>query len=238
VSGLLITGTDTGVGKTVVAAGLVAWARRLGPVAPWKPVESGTAENGGVPADGALLAECAGVTLESVNVFALGEPLAPVVAARRAGVSLEVEVLDAGAGRLADRGLPIVEGVGGALVEVCPGVMVADLPQRWGLRALVVAGNRLGVLSHTLLTVEALLARGAVVAGVVLNTLHDGEPTTAESTNAAELERTLPAGADLLGVVPFVSDRRPEALAAAVAPIAELLFVGRMDAGHDAPRTR
>ncbi len=234
--GLLVTGTDTGVGKTVVCAGLVAWARRLGPVAPWKPVESGVEAD--VPADAALLAACAGVDVRHANLVALPEPLAPVVAARRAGVVLSIDAFDAAAGALPARGLPIVEGVGGALVEVCEGVMVADLPARWGLRAVVVAGNRLGVLSHTLLTVEALLVRGADVAGVVLNTLHEGPPSVAEATNGAELRRTLPAGVPLLGTVPFVADRAPDALAAAVAPVAEALFAARMIAGRPAPGVR
>lgn len=236
-TGLLVTGTDTGVGKTVVSAGLVAWARRFGPVAPWKPVESGTGDSGGLPADAGLLALCAGVSPELVCGLALAESLAPVVAARRAGIPLSVESFDAAMAALPTRGLPVVEGVGGALVEVCEGVMVADLPRRWGLRAVVVAGNRLGVLSHTLLTVEALLARGADVAGVVLNTLHPGPPSVAESTNAAELVRTLPAGVPLLGAVPFVADRSPAALADAVADVAASLFPGRMDPGHEARGT-
>ena len=236
--GLLVTGTDTGVGKTVVSAGLVAWARRRGPVAPWKPVESGTAEHGGRPADAALLARCAGLELEHVCLVALSEPLAPVVAARRAGVELSVAALDAGAAALSARGLPIVEGVGGALVEVSEGLMVADLPARWGLRAVVVAGNRLGVLSHTLLTVEALLARGADVAGVVLNTLHAAPPSVAEQNNAAELRRTLPAGVPLLGTVPFVAEPEPEALARAVEGVALRLFGGRMDVGQGAQGKR
>ncbi len=236
-SGLLVTGTDTGVGKTIVTAGLVAWARAFGPVAPWKPVESGTDEAGGVPADAALLARCAGVPVDSVGSVSLAEPLAPVVAARRAGVVLSTSALDAGLADLEGRGLVIVEGVGGALVEVCEGLMVADLPRRWGLRALVVAGNRLGVLSHTLLTVEALLARQAEVAGVVLNTLHAGGASVAEATNAAELRRTLPDGVPLLGVVPFVDEAQPASLARALAPVAQALFPGRMRPGHGAPRT-
>lgn len=223
--GLLITGTDTGVGKTVVTAGLVAWAAKRGPVAAWKPVESGTDDHGGVPADASLLARCAGIPLAQANAVALDEPLAPVVAARRQGVTLSLEALDAGAAALAARGLPIVEGVGGALVEVCEGVMVADLPARWGLRALVVAGNRLGVLSHTLLTVEVLRARGAEVVGVVLNTLHPGPPSVAERTNARELERTLPADVPLLGTVPYVeASASPDALASAVGHLAPALF--------------
>lgn len=216
---LLVTGTDTGVGKTVVAAGLCAWRRRRGDrFFALKPVESGVE---GLPADGSLLARCAGQ--ERAWVYGLAEPLAPVVAARREGVVLEVARLDAAVGE----GDCIIEGVGGPLVEVVEGVMVADLPRRWGLDVLVVAGNRLGVLSHTLMAVEVLQARGARVAGVVLNTLHAGEGGVPEATNAAELLRTLPAGVPLLGTVPWVpggGEATVEALAGAVSGFAEVLL--------------
>ena len=195
-------------------------------------MESGTEEGGAGSTDAALLALCAQVPVEQVRGYTLAEPLAPVVAARRAGVVLHLAGLDAGAAALAGRGLPIVEGVGGALVELCEGLMVADLPRRWGLRALVVAGNRLGALSHTLLTVEALQARGADVAGVVLNTLHPDPPSTGEATNADELRRLLPADVPLLGTVPFVLERSPDALAGAVASLADALFPSRMALGR------
>jgi len=227
---ILVTGTDTGVGKTVVAAGLTAWLRARWPdVRALKPVESGTDEHGGVIADAALLALAAGLDDGALgaNVYSLPEPLAPVVAARRAGVELSIDRLDARWDALRGVGGPIVvEGVGGALVEVVEGITVADLAARWDLPVLVVAGNRLGVLSHTLLTVEALRARGVRVVGVVLNTLHGGPPTVAEETNGGELGRTLPLDVPLLGAVPYVPGDGPEdpvLLALAVGPMAERL---------------
>ncbi|MEE2829383.1 MAG: ATP-dependent dethiobiotin synthetase BioD, partial [Myxococcota bacterium] len=84
ISGLMVTGTDTGVGKTLVAAGLCAWLRGQGHrVRGFKPVESGIDENGGVPGDARLLAQCSGVGVDRSHVYALAEPLAPVLAARR-----------------------------------------------------------------------------------------------------------------------------------------------------------
>jgi dethiobiotin synthetase len=135
-----------------------------------KPVESGTEDNEGVPADAGLLARCCGAEPEHCIVYALPEPLAPVLAARRAGVSIDITRLDAAfeAACVAHE-FVVVEGVGGARVEVAPGVDVADLAARWRLATLVVAANRLGVLSHTLLTVEALQRRNVPVLGVVLN---------------------------------------------------------------------
>ncbi len=219
--GLLVTGTDTGVGKTIVTAGIVAALRSAGvAVRPLKPVESGTDDHGGVSADSALLAACAGLARwQDANVVALREPLAPTVAAERQGVTLAIEALDQRVAAVAADEALIVEGVGGALVEVVPGVTVADLPARWGLRTLVVAGNRLGVLNHTLLTVEALQARGAEDVCVVLSTVQGGPASVAESTNAAALARLLPADVRLLPTVPFVAEaglRDPRALAQAL----------------------
>jgi len=229
---LLVTGTDTEVGKTLVAAGLVAWARLRGVDARgWKPVESGTEENGG-PADARLLHRASGGAEgdELPVVYPLPEPLAPVVAARRWEVALVPAVLDVSLeSAAAGCEVLVVEGVGGALVEVAEGVMVADLATRWSLPVLVVAANRLGVLSHTLLTVEALQNRGAAVLGVVLNTVREGEPTVAEATNAAELGRLLPRGVPLLAQVPWIEPgarRDPAALAAAVEAVGDALSGG------------
>lgn len=223
---LLITGTDTGVGKTVVAAGLVAWARAAGrSVAVLKPVESGV-EAGRDPearsdapagGDAALLARCAGLAdWREANVVALAEPLAPVVAARRAGVVIEIGELDAAVARLAGD-VVVIEGVGGALVQVAEGVKVADLARRWDLEVILVAGNRLGVISHTRLTLEALASRGARVRAVVVNTLHGGEPDRAEQTNVAELRRTLDV--PVLGPVPWLPTLEPQQLVAALGSV-------------------
>ena len=226
---LLVTGTDTGVGKTFVSAGLCAWLRARGEdVLGFKPVESGTNENDGVPGDAELLARCCGTGLQACNVYALAEPLAPMVAARREGATIEVARLDSAFERAsAASDFLIVEGVGGALVEVADGLPVADLAVRWNLPALVVAANRLGVLSHTLLTVEALQSRGVSVLGVVLNTVSEGPPGLAERTNQEELERLLPPEVPLLPTCSFVAAEergRPASLAQGVAELAGQLF--------------
>lgn len=226
---LLVTGTDTEIGKTIVSAGLVAWLRGQGVnAAGWKPVESGASDSGAQ--DASLLHAVSGGTEadELPVVYLLPEPLAPVVAARRHNVALVPAVLDVSFGAAsAGCDVLVVEGVGGALVEVAEGLMVADLPQRWDVPVVVVAANRLGVLSHTLLTVEALQTRGATVLGVVLNTVHGGEPTLAEATNPAELRRLLPRRVPLLGHVPFIegeSRRDAGALAAALADVGGALW--------------
>lgn len=225
---LLVTGTDTGVGKTLVSAGLCAWLCEQGrDVLGLKPVESGTEDNEGAPADAGLLALCCGVEPKQCYVYALPEPLAPVLAARRAGVSIDVARLDAAfEAACAAHDFVVVEGVGGARVEIAPGLDVADLAARWGLATLVVAANRLGVLSHTLLTVESLQRRNVLVLGVVLNNV-GLEAGLAERTNAEELGRLLPSDVPLLGCLTYVepeSRLRPETMAAAVSGIAAGLF--------------
>lgn len=189
-----VTGTDTGVGKTVVAAALAAMLRRRGlAVAALKPVESGVAADD--PAsDAALLRAAAGADdpLDAVRPLRLDEPLAPWIAARRAGRTVDVEALDDAVERLAEgRGAVLVEGAGGIRVPVTRDLAWDGLFVRWGLDVVVVAANRLGVLSHTLLTAEAARHAGLRVRGVVLNPVSGDAGGVAEATNADALRELL-----------------------------------------------
>jgi dethiobiotin synthetase len=196
-----ITGTDTGVGKTVVAAAVVALLRRRGiGVAAMKPVETGRAPED--PAsDAALLRSAAGDRdpMELVRPILLPEPLAPWVAAERAGTAVDLAHLDSAFAALAhDREAVVVEGAGGLLVPLTRDVAFDGLFRRWGLDVVIVAGNRLGVLNHALLTLQAAKSAGLHVRGIVLNTL------SADATGAAE-DTNLRALADLASVpvLPF-----------------------------------
>jgi dethiobiotin synthetase len=189
-----ITGTDTAVGKTTVAAALTARLVRDGRrVGVYKPLETGVAP-GTLPRDAALLREAAGGAdpLESICPYWFEEPLAPLVAAERANRPIDLVKLDAAFAHAgADRDAVVVEGAGGLLVPITETLLYDGLFRRWGLDLVVVAANRLGVLNHTLLTVRAAEAAGIRVAGVVLNTI-DAGPGVAERTNAAVLRRLLP----------------------------------------------
>lgn len=157
--GVFVTGTDTGVGKTVVSACLVrAWD-----AAYWKPLQTGLAEEAG---DTSTVAALAGAPPERLlsPAYAFSAPLSPDAAARREGASVSLDALTLPAG---DRPV-VVEGAGGALVPLADGVLMADLMVRLGLPVVVVAPNRLGAINQTLLTLEALRARGLAVLGVVL----------------------------------------------------------------------
>ncbi len=203
-----VTGTDTGVGKSVVAAALVALLRRQGRrVAAMKPVETGLAPDD-PGSDAALLRLAAGGedAVDDVRPVLLPEPLAPWVAAERAGTPVEMSTLEEAFARLTEgRDAVVVEGAGGLLVPITRDVSFDGLCVGWELDMVVVAANRLGCINHTLLTVRAAHDAGLRVRGVVLNTLDPDPPGIAESTNLDVLRELL----DPVPVLPFPWIRKP-----------------------------
>ncbi len=169
--GLFVTGTDTGVGKTVVAAALAATLRAEGwDVGVWKPVQSGHPLHH-PKGDAARLLRLAGVDdpPEAVCALALAAPLAPQVAARLEGRAVDPEALLAHGQALARRhALVVAEGAGGVLVPLAPGFYVLDLMAQLGLPVVLAARAGLGTVNHTLLTAEAVRRRGLSLVGVVL----------------------------------------------------------------------
>ncbi len=212
--GLFVTGTDTGVGKTEVAAALVeGWRARGLDVAGMKPAQSGVED--GLPTDADRL-RAAGGNADPVELacpYSLRAPLAPAVAARLEGVTISLDHVLACARELARRhAAVVVEGAGGLLVPLTERETYADLARALGLPVLVVARAGLGTVNHTALTVEALRSRGLAVLGVVLNrSAPVADPS--EPHNAAEIERL--TGARVLEALPFEPD--PAARAALLA---------------------
>jgi dethiobiotin synthetase len=172
VRGCFVTGTDTGAGKTVVAAAIVAALRAAGVRAvAHKPVLTGTDEPADPdwPPDDELLASAADASAGAVAPVRLGPPVSPHLAAELAGRVLEPAALRAGAVAAGeDAEALVVEGVGGLLVPLAPGYAVRDLARDLGLPLVVAARPGLGTINHTLLTLEAARAAGLAVAGVVL----------------------------------------------------------------------
>jgi len=176
-SGLLVTGTDTGVGKTWVACLLARALREAGlRVGVMKPCETGLSAGdvAGLPqhSDAALLAEAAGCSAPSEDVlpyrFAL--PAAPSVAAREAGSAIDVEVIVAAYERLLSaHDVVLVEGAGGLLVPLATGYDYFSLAQRLGLKVLVVARTGLGTVNHIALTDVVLRGLGLPPIGFVLD---------------------------------------------------------------------
>jgi dethiobiotin synthetase len=214
-----ITGTDTGVGKTLVATALVWLLRRKGlRIAAMKPIETGGGD------DAVRLWHVAGANdpQDDVCPIRFDEPVAPMVAAAREGRSVDVALLDAAFGRLAtDRDAIVVEGAGGLLVPITPSLAFDGLFRRWDLDIIVVAGNRLGVINHTLLTLRAARDAGLTVRAVVLSTLKRDDPDLAEQTNLDTLRRLVEVP---IVQLPYV--RSPAAAASAFEPLAAALAAG------------
>jgi dethiobiotin synthetase len=187
---LAITGTDTGVGKTLVSCALLAALRARGVDArAMKPVETGiTGRHAGT--DGARLHRAAGGAGDADDVCpaTYADPLAPLVAAERAGRPLDLARLDAAVARLAAGAEAlVVEGAGGLLVPFADALDFAGLAVRWALDVVVVAADRLGVLNHALLTVREAERRGLRVRAVALHPLQAGAADPSAASNAAVL---------------------------------------------------
>src|SRR5947199_128418 len=151
-----ITGTDTGVGKTVVTCALGAGLRARGvEVVAMKPIETGVAFDD-PQRDGLRIARAAqnAVALSTSAPIVFDRPLAPLIASRLANTVVDLTVLDAAVRASAEgAGALLIEGAGGLLVPVTSDFSFAELFARWQLRLVIVAANRLGVINHTMLTV-------------------------------------------------------------------------------------
>ena len=204
---LVVTGTDTGVGKTVATAALACCARLAGiDVAVCKPVQTGSPRDD----DLADVARLSGVGA-LYGTWRYPEPLAPVAAAERAGMALPTRDELAASVASVDAALTLVEGAGGLLVELgAGGVTLRDLARDLAAPVLVVVSPGLGTLNHTSLTLEALAVQGIPCAGLVVGAWPP-EPGAAEEGNRdalsrlAEVRAVLPAGAGAMTAAEFES---------------------------------
>lgn len=218
--GYFITGTDTGVGKTVVGLGLMRALKERGRrVAAIKPVASGCRERDGVLCnDDALRLQAegsVGLPYSTVNPYAFASPIAPHLAAAEAGVWISIaRIVEEFRGVAAQVETVIVEGVGGWRVPLDERETVADLAAALGLPVILVVAVRLGCLNHALLTVEGIHHSGVALAGWVANRL---EPAcTRAEANIDTLRRRIPA--PLLGILPRLARPDPAAGAAHLHP--------------------
>ena len=216
-NGLFITGTDTGVGKTRVACGMVAALRARGlRVLPMKPIAAGAIEGPGgwINEDTQALLEAAGLDLDwapRVTPVLLRAPMAPHIAAAHEHVSLAVAPLVAAAETLANEADRIVvEGVGGFRVPLNDREDSADLARALALPVVLVVGMRLGCLNHALLTRDAIAAAGLPLAGWVANCVDPGMAVPEENIDALRARLEAP----LLGIVPHAPDADARAVAA------------------------
>jgi dethiobiotin synthetase len=213
--GVFIAGTDTGVGKTLIACALLhGFAARGLRVAGMKPVAAGAVRRRGVwhHDDVVQLRAAANVDAPQavVNPYCFAPPIAPHIAAQKAGVTIRMTVIVknyARLGRSAD--LVVVEGAGGLLVPLGRRFSAADIPVRLDLPVVLVVGLRLGCLNHALLTVEALQARGLYLAGWIANRVDPAMARASENLQALRARIKAP----LLGTVRHVQNPQPARVA-------------------------
>lgn len=215
-----VTGTDTGVGKTLVSCALLRTFAAQGlKVAGFKPIAAGI-DADGMNDDAKALLAAGNVPLSyaQVNPVCLAQPIAPHIAADLAGTRIELGPILAAYRMLAAMAdHVVVEGAGGFRVPLNDRQDSADLARELGLGVILVVGMRLGCLNHALLTAEAVAARGLTLAGWVANVRDEAMPMREE--NIAALRQRI--AAPLLGVVPFLSVPDATALRLDVNPLLE-----------------
>lgn len=213
-----VTGTDTGVGKTLVTAALLRRLREAGVVvAGMKPVAAGAMDGPeGRANDDALLLQAESSARHPyalVNPCLYGPAIAPHIAAAESGVAIDVDRIAAAYRALASAAdIVLAEGAGGFLVPMDDARSCAELPSLLGMDVILVVGLRLGCLNHALLTAEAVAARRLRLAGWVGNCVVPEFPR--REANIATLEARLPA--PCLGIVPWLPERDLSRAAAAL----------------------
>jgi len=231
VRGFFITGTDTGVGKTVITAALIKAVSLLGfKVCGMKPIETGCKTTDSrrqsavsskkrtlIPSDGMFLKEMAGIddSIDLVTPIRFESPLAPLPASGIEGTSVDFEKIQKAYDDLSrNYDVIIVEGIGGLLVPIKRDYFVLDLARDVGLPILIVARPGLGTLNHTLLTVHYALKEGLTVAGIVINYSYPPKHTLAEETNPEIIKQISPV--PIIGIFPYLKDLKSSTIEKAV----------------------
>jgi len=207
IGGLFVTGCDTGVGKTVVTGAIGhVLARGGGSVGVFKPIATGCEHRreGLVSRDAEFLAHWADVSysLETVNPIRYREPLAPLVAAERAGRPIDWEQVGLAYKNVCDStDMVLVEGIGGVMVPIEKDYLVLDMMEDMALPVVIVARPGLGTINHTLLSVYACQSRGLTVVGVVINGYRAETADLAQESNPGVIAEA--AKLPVLAVIPY-----------------------------------
>ncbi|HAK89448.1 MAG: dethiobiotin synthase [Nitrospirae bacterium GWC2_46_6] len=217
--GVFITGTDTGVGKTVVSAAIIRAMIKKGVKAgAMKPIETGcikTRGKGLIPSDGIFLKEMAGMDdpINLITPIRFEHPLAPMVASKIEKRPIEIKkIFDAYKLLSKEYDFMVIEGVGGLLVPIAKRqkakgrkvYFVADLIKDLKLSVVVVARPTIGTINHTLLTVNYALREGINILGVIINFNNPPENSLAEKTNPEVLKELCPV--PIIGMLPYIED--------------------------------
>lgn len=206
--GIFITGTDTGVGKTVIACALsIALKDRGYSVGVMKPVETGCKKSGKrlIPLDSIFLKKASGSrdSLDLINPFRFKRPLAPAVASELEGISIDITHILKSYETLKKRHeIVIVEGAGGILVPIYKDYLFLDLIRDMYIPVVVVARPGLGTINHTLLTVRCAIEHGIPVIGFIINHTKNSRSDPSEKTNPLVIKRL--SNVPLIGNFPFI----------------------------------
>lgn len=212
-SGIFITGTDTGIGKTIVIAALTLALKHQGfSVGVMKPVQSGFAPDD-PESDGAKLLQLTGIqdTFAEVVPYAFTPPVAPGLAAQMAGITIERDTLSAAFQHLSQKyDLILVEGAGGLMAPLGADWTIAHLAQQLDLPVLIVARPNLGTVNHTVLTTIVARQFGLDPLGVILNEQKPLSTDPSVATNAAYIEQF--AQLPVYGKLPYMDHLSTEQL--------------------------
>ena len=214
--GFFITGTDTGVGKTVIAGAIVCLLKSLGlSTGVMKPIESGCSRSGSslVPHDGTFLKQIAHADdpIADITPSMFESPLAPMSAAEIEKKAVDILRIKQVFTRLSSKyDIVVVEGIGGLMVPLKEDYYALDLARDLNLPLIVAARPGLGTINHTILTVETAIKEGLRVAGVVINYTSPPRNDLAEETNLAILPRILSAG--VAGIFPYLENPDEESI--------------------------
>ena len=217
--GFFITGTDTGVGKTIVAGAVIKAINFLGfRAGVMKPIESGCGREGDVliPFDGMFLKQTARIEepITGITPCCLESPLAPLAASERDMKEIDIDEIRRSFSLLEKKyEAMVVEGIGGLMVPIREDYYVMDVAREFGLPLLVVAKPGLGTVNHTMLTVRCALNEGLDVAGVIINYSQPPDNSLAEKTNPKLLGQICPV--PILGTFPYLKNLDEDEIAKA-----------------------
>jgi len=220
--GFFVTGTDTGVGKTIITAALIKAAHILGfKACGMKPIETGckraenrrqqTANREGnnslIPSDGTFLREITGTgeSIDLITPIRFENPLAPLPASEIEDKPIDLDKIKTTYKELSNRyDIIIVEGIGGLLVPILRDYFVVDLARDFGLPLIIVSRPGIGAINHTMLSVRYAIKEGLTVAGIIINYCQPPEGTLAEDTNPEIIRRLSPV--PVIGIFPYLKD--------------------------------
>lgn len=203
---LFITGTDTGVGKTITAAAIISALKKEGiSVCPLKPVETGCPKKDKtlVPEDSLFLSSlCDDLQIDELNIYRFQDPLAPAVAAEINRKEININYIITTLRKAADKfDIVVIEGAGGIMVPLTWKATFLDLVSQMKIPVIVVSANKLGTINHTLLTIHALKMRGLDIIGIILNTVNNLRDPS-RKTNAYVIRKLTKV--PIIGEIPYI----------------------------------